>query len=117
MAKISAPPRRLLSWHFFKRYVRRDKRRRAMLRELWRLEKAERSSRGALHKLHMTPPIQAEFAPWSISYPVTFALFLVACGYFRGWLRLRNTSPNLILPWQAAAFISRMFAVWLALCS
>jgi putative membrane protein len=65
----------------------------------------------------MTPPIQSEFAPWSISYPVTFALFLVACGYFRGWLRLRNTSPNLILPWQFAAFMTGMFALWLALGS
>jgi putative membrane protein len=65
----------------------------------------------------MTPPIQSEFAPWSISYPVTFALFLVACGYLRGWLRLRNTSPNLILPWQLAAFMSGMFALWLALGS
>jgi putative membrane protein len=65
----------------------------------------------------MTPPIQSEFAPWSISCPVTFALFLVACGYFRGWLRLRNTSPNLILPWQVAAFMSGMFALWLALGS
>ena len=65
----------------------------------------------------MTPPIQSEFAPWSISYPVTFALFPVACGYFRGWSRLRNTSPNLILPWQVAAFMSGMFALWLALGS
>jgi len=65
----------------------------------------------------MTPTIQSEFAPWSISYPVTFVLFLVACGYLRGWLRLRNTVPNLILPWQVAAFMSGMFALWLALGS
>jgi len=65
----------------------------------------------------MTPPIQPEFAPWSVSYPVTFALFLVACAYFRGWLRLRNTSPNLILPWQVAAFMSGMFALWIVLGS
>jgi cytochrome c oxidase assembly factor CtaG len=65
----------------------------------------------------MTPAIQSGFAPWSISYPVTFALFLVVCGYFRGWLGLRNTSPNLILPWQVAAFMSGIFALWLALGS
>jgi cytochrome c oxidase assembly factor CtaG len=65
----------------------------------------------------MTPPIQSEFAPWSISYPVTFALFLVACAYFRGWLRQRNINPNLILPWHFAAFMSGMFALWLALGS
>jgi putative membrane protein len=65
----------------------------------------------------MTPPIQSEFAPLSISYQITFALFLVACAYFRGWLGLRNTSPNLILPWQVAAFMSGLFALWLALGS
>jgi putative membrane protein len=65
----------------------------------------------------MTPAIQSEFSPWSTSYPVTFALFLAACAYFRGWLRLRSTSPNLILPWQLAAFMSGMFALWVALGS
>jgi putative membrane protein len=65
----------------------------------------------------MTPAIQPEFAPWSISCSVTLALFLVSCVYLRGWLRLRSTSPNLILPWQLAAFMSGMFAVWIALGS
>jgi putative membrane protein len=65
----------------------------------------------------MTPAIQSEFAPWSISFPVTFALCLAACGYFRGWLRLRSRSPNLILPWQLAAFMSGMFALWVVLGS
>jgi putative membrane protein len=65
----------------------------------------------------MTPAIHSEFAPWSISYPVTFALFLAACGYFRGWLRLRSTGPNLVSPWQVAAFMSGMFALWIALGS
>src|SRR3984893_7804700 len=65
----------------------------------------------------MTLAIQSEFAPWSISYAGTFALFLLACGYFRGWLRLRSASPNLILPWQLAAFMTGMFALWIALGS
>jgi putative membrane protein len=65
----------------------------------------------------MTPPIQSDLAPWSISYPVTFVLFLLACGYFRGWWRLRSTSPNLILPWQVAAFMTGIFALWIALGS
>ena len=65
----------------------------------------------------MTPVIQPEFAPWSISYLVTLALFLAACGYFCGWRRLRNTNPNLILPWKLAAFMSGMFALWIALGS
>jgi putative membrane protein len=65
----------------------------------------------------MTPASQPESAPWSISYAVTFALFFLACGYFRGWLRLRSTSSNLILPWQLAAFMTGMFALWIALGS
>jgi cytochrome c oxidase assembly factor CtaG len=65
----------------------------------------------------MTPEIQSEFAPWSISFPVTFALFLVACDYIRGWLRIRSSSPNLILHWQIAAFMTGMFALWIALGS
>jgi putative membrane protein len=65
----------------------------------------------------MTPAIQSEFAPWSISYVVTVVLFLVACAYFRGWLRLRGRSPNLILPWQLAAFMSGMLALWMVLGS
>ena len=65
----------------------------------------------------MTPAIQSEFAPYSISFPVTFAVCLAACGYIRGWLRLRSTSPNTILPWQFAAFMGGMFALWIALGS
>jgi putative membrane protein len=65
----------------------------------------------------MTPEIQPEFAPWSISYSVTLALFLVACGYVRGWLRLRSNSPNAILALQLAAFMSGMSALWIALGS
>src|ERR1700722_6749339 len=44
MVKISVRRRQPLSWHSFKRYIRRDKHRHATLRELWRLEKVERSS-------------------------------------------------------------------------
>jgi putative membrane protein len=65
----------------------------------------------------MTPAIQSEFAPSSISYPVTFVLCLAVCGYVYGWLRLRSTIPNLILPWQVAAFMAGTFALWIALGS
>jgi putative membrane protein len=65
----------------------------------------------------MTPAIQSEFAPWSISFPVTFVLFIVAFGYLRGWLRLSSSVPNPILPGQLAAFMSGMFALWIALGS
>src|SRR5258708_23152599 len=65
----------------------------------------------------MTPAIQSAFEPWSISAPVTFALFLAAWVYLRGWLRLRSTIPNLISAWQLAAFMNGMFALWIALGS
>ena len=65
----------------------------------------------------MTPAIQSEFAPWSISFPVTSAVCLAAFAYLYGWLRLRSTSPNTILPWQLAAFMSGMLALWIALAS
>ena len=68
-------------------------------------------------KSPMTAAIQSGFAPWSISYPVTFALFLAVCGYFRGWLRIRSSSPPLILPWRVTAFMTGMFALWIALGS
>src|SRR6266850_406659 len=42
MAKILLRPRRLLSWHSFKRCIRRDRRRRETLPELWHLEEAGR---------------------------------------------------------------------------
>ena len=65
----------------------------------------------------MTAAIQSAFGSWSISYSVTFVLLLVTCGYFRGWWRLQSSSPDLIFRWQLAAFISGMFALWIALGS
>ena len=65
----------------------------------------------------MTPAIQSELAPWSISYSVTLVPLLLACGYFRGWWRLRRSSAELILRWQLAAFMSGMFALWIVLGS
>ena len=65
----------------------------------------------------MTPEVQSAFAPWSVSVPVTFALFLAAWVYLRGWLRLRSTAPNRISAWQLAAFMNGMFALWIALGS
>jgi putative membrane protein len=65
----------------------------------------------------MTPAMQSTFGPSSISASVTFALFLVAGLYLRGWWRLRSTIPNLISPWQLAAFMSGMLALWIALGS
>lgn len=65
----------------------------------------------------MTPEIQSAFVPWSISVPVTLALFFVAGVYLRGWLRLRRVIPNVISAWQLASFMNGMFAVWIVLGS
>jgi putative membrane protein len=65
----------------------------------------------------MTAAIQSAFAPWSISVPVTLALFLAAWVYLRGWLRLRRTIPDAISAWQLAAYLNGMFAAWIALGS
>ncbi len=65
----------------------------------------------------MTPAISSALEPWSVSFPVTLALFLAASVYLRGWSRLRSTIPNVISPWQLAAFMNGMFAVWIALGS
>ena len=65
----------------------------------------------------MTPEVQSAFAPWSISVPVTFTLFLAASVYLRGWLHLRRAIPNVISAWQLASFMNGMFAVWIVLGS
>ena len=65
----------------------------------------------------MTPAIPSAFEPWSVSVPVTIAVFFAASVYLRGWSRLRSTIPSVISPWQLAAFMNGMFAVWIALGS
>ena len=65
----------------------------------------------------MTPATQSAFAPWSISVPVTLALFFAAWVYLRGWLRLRSRIPNVISAWQLASFMNGVFAVWIVLGS
>ncbi|HXM92972.1 MAG TPA: cytochrome c oxidase assembly protein [Candidatus Dormibacteraeota bacterium] len=63
------------------------------------------------------PAIHSALAPWSVSVPVTLALLLSIWVYLRGWLRLRSTIPNVISAWQLSAFMSGVFALWIALGS
>jgi cytochrome c oxidase assembly factor CtaG len=49
--------------------------------------------------------------------PVTFALAVVATVYLRGWFRLRNGFPAVILMRRAAAFMGGLLVVWIATAS
>jgi len=109
-AKILLRPRRLLSWHSFKRCIRRDRRRRGTLPSFGIWRKRAEFFRSPSLKSAMTPAIPSAFEPWSVSVPVTIAVFLAASVYLRGWSRLRSTIPSVISPWQLAAFMNGMFA-------
>jgi cytochrome c oxidase assembly factor CtaG len=49
--------------------------------------------------------------------PVTLALVLAAMFYLRGWIHLRKAVPNEIPGWRAAAFVSGLSCVWIAVAS
>ena len=62
----------------------------------------------------MNPTAQAMLESWSLPIPLTMALVVVAVVYLRGWLHLRNVSPNRIPVWQLAAFMTGLFFFWIA---
>ena len=49
--------------------------------------------------------------------PVTFCLVATALIYLRGWYRLHGLFPNVISVWRLAAFMSGLFALWIAVGS
>ncbi|MGA7398586.1 MAG: cytochrome c oxidase assembly protein [Candidatus Sulfotelmatobacter sp.] len=49
---------------------------------------------------------------WPIALGITVGLLVVALGYLRGWLCLRNAFPRLIAGWRLAAFIGGLLLVW-----
>jgi len=116
-AKILLRPRRLLSWHSFKRCIRRDRRRRGTLPELWHLEEAGRILPQSVPQVGHDTRNSIRIRTVVRFRPVTIAVFLAASVYLRGWSRLRSTIPSVISPWQLAAFMNGMFAVWIALGS
>lgn len=65
----------------------------------------------------MSAVIQTAFESWALPLPVTLALLLIACVYLRGWLHLRKAFPHVISVAQFAAFISGLFALWIAIGS
>src|ERR1700733_8322146 len=55
--------------------------------------------------------------PWSLPWPVTVGLVLVALVYMRGWFRLRSSFPKMIPIGRVAAFMSGLFSIWSAVGS
>src|SRR6266851_3343604 len=48
---------------------------------------------------------------------LTVILVLLAFVYWRGWLRLRRSSPILFPAWRLAVFVAGLFSLWIALGS
>jgi cytochrome c oxidase assembly factor CtaG len=65
----------------------------------------------------MSPELHAHAEAWSFPLLITSALVLVALVYSRGWVRLRNDSPNTIPAWRVAAFLSGLCFYWIAVGS
>jgi putative membrane protein len=65
--------------------------------------------------LHTSSAVHAHLQAWSLALAVVCVL--VALVYLRGWLRLQNSHPNRIQVWRAAAFMSGLFCVWIAVGS
>jgi len=54
---------------------------------------------------------------WSLPPAVTIATVLSAIFYLRGWRIVRRADPSLLPSWRAAAFLSGLCSVWIALAS
>jgi putative membrane protein len=65
----------------------------------------------------MSPAIQTVLQSWVLPVPVTLFLVIMALVYLRGWSRLHGLLPNVISVWQLAAFMSGLFALWIAVGS
>jgi cytochrome c oxidase assembly factor CtaG len=65
----------------------------------------------------MSAAIKTAFDSWQLPLPVTLALLLIACVYFRGWLHLRKAFPHTISVAQFAAFMSGLSTLWIAIGS
>jgi putative membrane protein len=54
---------------------------------------------------------------WEIPWAVTCALMVTALIYIRGWSRIRRTRPALFPGWRLLAFLSGIFAIFVAVAS
>ncbi len=65
----------------------------------------------------MSPALHAALASWVIPWVPTLGICITVLLYLRGWYLLRCAGFPLIPPWRVWAFLSGMFALWVALAS
>jgi cytochrome c oxidase assembly factor CtaG len=65
----------------------------------------------------MSVAIKSAFDSWVFPVPVTLALLLIVCVYWRGWIHLRKVIPHMISVAQFAAFTGGLAALWIAIGS
>jgi putative membrane protein len=65
----------------------------------------------------MSPEAQSLLKEWSPPFGLIIAIFLVSSFYFRGWLSLHRSSPQLLPVSRLAAFLAGMFFLWFAIGS
>ena len=65
----------------------------------------------------LCPTLIDHLFSWPIAWAASFLLVTIAFFYLRGWLRLRNSFPNVIPPWRLAALIGGLLSVWTAAIS
>jgi putative membrane protein len=65
----------------------------------------------------MSPHVQSALQSWSLPLMFTATLIVVACVYFRGWLRLYRV-PVIVIPgWRAFSFLLGLALIWIAIGS
>ena len=65
----------------------------------------------------MSPDVKAVFQEWSVPVPVTLILLVTVFVYSQGWFRLSRVLPNFFSFRQLGAFITGLFALWIAVGS
>ena len=65
----------------------------------------------------MSPEVKAVFVEWSAPVPVTLILVVTAFVYSRGWFHLSRVLPIFFSVRQLGAFITGLFALWIAVGS
>jgi putative membrane protein len=65
----------------------------------------------------MTSNVREIYASWSTPIGVIEILSFTALVYLIGWLRLRGAFQDLISGWRLAAFLTGIFALWIAIGS
>jgi putative membrane protein len=61
--------------------------------------------------------IKTALDSWTFPVSLTLALLFTACLYTSGWLHLRRALPHMISVARLAAFMSGLFALWIAIGS